>query len=398
MKTLFTILLVSLCMTGFGINWTLYGPAGVHANNILFGAGNHNYTVICTNNGVCVNNGVASAWNTVTFGLPVWEAIPYDTNNILLVLGAGSYSDGIYKFNLTTNTFNVIEWLYIPTFIKYSTNNNKYYVGSRYNGMLCSADGITWDTISYFQSKGCSDMDFYGQHIVVTQENNIYATYYSNNGGSTWNQSSSNIPIHALAFDQNGILYGVFTGNSNSSGLYISNDFGCSWNMEQFIDNMNTVGFDVMNNLFTGFHGALAPYGGVAIYDTLGNNFSFLNTNLPNKNINKFKINPIMSSITIFACTDSGVYFCNDYLSSINNNNFPENNVNIYPNPAKEKIIIESLDKSTIEIFNTQGQIIKKYALTSKKAMINISKLSSGVYLIRVKTNKGATIKKFVKQ
>jgi len=161
-------------MTGFGFNWTLYGPNGVHANDILFGAGNHNYTVICTDKGVCVNNGVGSSWNTSNYGLPVWEAIPYDTNNVLLVMGNGSYSDGIYKFNLTTNTFNVVEWLCIPTFIKYNTNNNKYYVGTRYNGMLSSDDGISWDTVSYFQGKAATAMDFYGQHIVVTQENNLY--------------------------------------------------------------------------------------------------------------------------------------------------------------------------------------------------------------------------------
>jgi hypothetical protein len=398
MKTIFMLLFMTMYVTVFGFNWTLYGPTGIHANSILFSTGSHGYDVICTNNGICVNNGVGYSWNTYTSSLPVWEAIPYDTSNVLLVMGNGSNSDGIYKFNLSTNTYNVIEWCINPTFVKYCTINNTYYAGTRYNGMLSSADGITWNTIPYFQGKGCAAMDFYGQHIVVTQENNIFATYCSDDGGITWNQSSSNIPFHDIAFDMNGILYGVFTGISNSSGLYLSHDFGHTWNMESFIDNINTVGFDVLGKIFTGFHGASAPQEGVAIYDTTANNFTFLNIGLPNKNIHQFKVSPLFSSIVIFACTDTGVYYCNDYFSSVQNNYFVENNLQIYPNPANDKIEITGLDNGTIEIIDIQGQLVKTLNTSSTKTTIDLIKLSSGVYVIKVITDRGATVKKFIKE
>ncbi|MFC2101195.1 T9SS type A sorting domain-containing protein, partial [Bacteroidota bacterium] len=358
---------------------------------------NNGYSVICTNNGVCLNNGIGASWNTYTYGLPVWEAIPYDSSNILIVMGNGSYSDGIYKFNLTTHTFNVVEWCYIPTFIKYCTNNNTYYVGTKYDGLLRSSNGISWDTVSYFQGKGCTAMDFYGQHIVISQENNIYAIYYSDNGGISWNQSASNIPLHDISFDQNGILYGVFTGISNSSGLYRSFDYGHTWNMEIFVDNMNTVGFDVVGNLFTGFHGAIAPCQGVAIYDTSANYFTFLNTGLPNKNIHKFKVNPVMSSITIFACTDTGVYYSNNYITSVNNNSFTSNSVHIYPNPANEILEIKSFKDASVEIINTNGQIIEELTSTKPNTTINVSKLSSGIYFIKVKADNEFTIMRFIK-
>jgi len=396
-KSIFTLSFIAMYMTVFGFNWTIYGPTGIHANNILFGAGS-GYDVICTDNGVCVNNGAGYSWNTYASGLPVWEAIPYDASNVLIVMGNGSNSDGIYKFNLLTNTYNIVESCDMPSFIKYCTINNTYYVGTRYDGMLSSADGVTWGTILYFQGKGCAAMDFYGQHIVVTQVNNVFATYYSDDGGITWNQSSSNIPFHDIAFDMNGLLYGVFTGTSNSSGLYRSYDFGHTWNMEYYIDNMNTVGFDALGEIFTGFHGATAPFEGVAIYDTTANNFTFLNTGLPNKNIHKFKVNPVLSSITIFACTDNGVYYCNDYVTSVQNNYFAENNIRIYPNPANDKIEITGLNNGTIEIINVQGQIVKTLNTLGVKTTIDLTKLSGGVYFIKAMTERGATVKKFIKE
>ncbi|MBI9066407.1 MAG: T9SS type A sorting domain-containing protein [Salinivirgaceae bacterium] len=398
MKTIFTLLLMTLYVTVFSFNWTTYGPTGIHANNILFGAGSDGYDVICTDSGVCVNNGVGASWNTINYGLPVMEAIPFDTSNILLVMGNGSYSDGIYKLNLSTNTFYLVEYCFNPTFIKYNTINNTYYAGTRYNGMLSSSDGLTWEAVPYFQDKGCTTMDFYEQHIVVTQENNIFATYYSDDSGNTWNQSSSVVIIHDIAFNQNGILYGVFTGMSNSSGLYISYNFGHTWNIEYYIDNMNTVGFDVLGKIFTGFNGASAPFEGVAIYDTTANNFTFLNTGLPNKNIHKFKVNPVLSSITIFACIDTGVYYCNDYVTSIQNNNFTENNIRIYPNPANDKIEITGLNNGTIQIINEQGQIVKTLNTSSTKTTIDLINFSSGIYIIKAKTDKGIATKKFIIQ
>ncbi|OPZ98604.1 MAG: hypothetical protein BWY70_01182 [Bacteroidetes bacterium ADurb.Bin408] len=40
-----------------GQNWNLLGPADIHTNDVLFNAGSMAYTLICTDSGVCLNNG-----------------------------------------------------------------------------------------------------------------------------------------------------------------------------------------------------------------------------------------------------------------------------------------------------------------------------------------------------
>ncbi|MBU1717519.1 MAG: T9SS type A sorting domain-containing protein [Bacteroidetes bacterium] len=385
MKTKITILFMLLSISVLGQNWTLYGPAGIHANNILFGAGNNYNTVICTDSGVCVDNGVGATWNTANYGLPVWDAVPYDANHVLVGMGDGSWSDGVYSFDLSNNTYSVMEWFAFTTFLKYCTSNNTYYAGTRYNGLYSSTDGITWDTVPYFQGKGCTAMDFFGQHIVVTQETNIFATYYSDDGGVSWNQSPSNIPIHDLAFKANGLLYGVFTGISNSSGLYLSSDFGHTWGFEYFVDNMNTVGYDVVGNIFTGFHGALPTFEGVAIYDTAVGDFTFLNNNLPNKNINMFNFNPILSSITIFACTDTGVYFCNDYSTAIKEYSASNATMSVYPNPASGRITVEFENPDSepfrLAVYDIHGKIVySQENITTSKTVLDAGIFAAGTF------------------
>lgn len=398
MKTIFTIIFISLQVAVFGYNWTITGLSGVHAQDIVFNIGTNDNTIICTDNGMCIDNGPGNSWVIANYGLPVLEAVDYTFNRILLVMGNGTYSDGIYEFDLTTNTYKVVTWCYFPTFIKYNPVNGNYYVGTRYDGLLSSTDGMDWDTIPWFQGKGCTAMDFYGQHLVISQETNICETYYSDDNGQNWNISASNLAIHDLQFDLTGVLYGVVSGTSNSSGIYLSHDYGQTWKKEAYVFNLNTVGFDVMDVLFTGFHGSVGNSQGVAIYDTATNNFSYLNNGLPNTYVHKIRMNPVLSSITIFACTNDGVYFCNNYNASIEDFGDEEQAVNIYPNPAHDFVVIESKVNSVAGLFNINGQLVQSVILTETKTTMDISGLPGGLYIVKAMNDDGITQKKLIKQ
>ena len=71
--------------------------------------------------------------------------------------------------------------------------------------------------------------------------------------------------------------------------------------------------------------------------------------------------------------------------------------INIFPNPATENLTIETTEKATIEILNIAGQIIKTINTTDKQTIINVENLSSGVYIIKAKTDRGVAVKRFIK-
>lgn len=85
-------------------------------------------------------------------------------------------------------------------------------------------------------------------------------------------------------------------------------------------------------------------------------------------------------------------------ISSVNNYAL-ENNLLLYPNPANENINIEIADETegTVEILNMNGAVISTQKFVHQKMIINVSELSQGVYLVRVCTPKGYSVRKLIK-
>jgi len=72
-------------------------------------------------------------------------------------------------------------------------------------------------------------------------------------------------------------------------------------------------------------------------------------------------------------------------------------NVVLYPNPVQNILFIDAdADISQVEIYNIQGQRIR-IETTNNKA-IDTDDLASGVYMLRITSEKGTSIHKFVKQ
>jgi hypothetical protein len=77
--------------------------------------------------------------------------------------------------------------------------------------------------------------------------------------------------------------------------------------------------------------------------------------------------------------------------------------IDIFPNPIKDILTIDAPQingEYTISISTINGQEVLKQKINenSGKSEINISNLSSGVYIIKAKTDKGIMVKKFIKQ
>lgn len=80
------------------------------------------------------------------------------------------------------------------------------------------------------------------------------------------------------------------------------------------------------------------------------------------------------------------------------NQNLPEN-IRIYPNPAKDILLINNLNtKTLINIYSITGQKIFDFYNTSKQAEISIGKLERGIYIIKLTNIYGNFFEKIVKE
>jgi aminopeptidase N len=71
----------------------------------------------------------------------------------------------------------------------------------------------------------------------------------------------------------------------------------------------------------------------------------------------------------------------------------------IFPNPAKNELRIRTLNaKSTISIFNVTGKMVLSKQFFYPNELIDINRLSAGIYIIKARNAQGVQVLKFVKE
>ena len=349
------IILISALLVSaftFAYEWESIGPSNIQVNNFNTVFYNVSIEILCTSDGILINEG--DDWIEYTYGgLPAWSAAGLDPNNILVLLGNGSWSDGVYKFNLTSHQFEVVEWTPFPNFLHYCEFDSMYYAGSEY-GMWKSVDGLSFTSINYFDMKNCVDFAWFENHFVVSADGEIYC---STDSGETWFQAPiGSPPICDLSFHDEGTLYGIFPDESYSSGLWSSNDFGENWDVEFWDIFMSSVGIDAEGNIFVGWENE-----GIAQWNPVSQELEFFNDGLADFNINKITSHPYIDCINIVACTDNGAYLLTDYLVGFEERKpgYRYYSLSNYPNPFDHTTtIVFSVDETcstTLKVYNMLG-------------------------------------------
>lgn len=388
--SLILIFLVSW-LYGSSVTWNQLGNMPVNASRVCFGATYLHY-IICTDDGMVFYNISNHESTYYTYGgLPVHGVAYLGPSQVVVAMGDGTYSDGIWSFDWETQQFDVIEWIISPTFLYFDDMTHKYWVGSAGGGLFESEDGLNWVENPYFLAKPCLNMEGYGEHLIVTAIANISNSFWSDDSGNTWNYSTIFSSIDDMRFSGFGLLYGIFPGFSNSSGLWKSMDYGDTWQYEFFSDNMSAVGFDCFGDCFVGWESET----GIARYDPDAPppGLTFLNAGLPNLNINRIQLNPSMSAPALFVCTDAGVFWSLDYyLTGDEENGLPANSISVFPNPALNEVNISS-EKiiRQIEVYSFHGQELIAIETNSPELKIDVSGLTQGIYSLKI-TCKDGTI------
>ena len=76
-----------------------------------------------------------------------------------------------------------------------------------------------------------------------------------------------------------------------------------------------------------------------------------------------------------------------------------ENNFNIYPNPVNDRLYIATeTEVEEVVVYDMFGRQQELSAISGQQSVINVANLNSGVYFVKVVTENGEVVKRFVKK
>ena len=102
---------------------------------------------------------------------------------------------------------------------------------------------------------------------------------------------------------------------------------------------------------------------------------------------------------TGYAVGDSGVIVkTTNGITGLSEHHQTENVLEVYPNPASANINIETPLKGDLSILNLAGQQLLQERITVQKTTIDISRLPSGVYVIKLIGENGVQMGKIFKK
>lgn len=277
---------------------------------------------------------------------------------------------------------------------------NTIYATLDFEGLYTSTDfGDTWTKITSAPLAGLkvTGIVVSGSVILAGTNKNDNGVLASNDGGTTWIASNTGITdLDINALTKIGSTIFAATG----SGIFKSTDDGATWALT------TTTGGIVDNAI------SMIPLGSTLLAGTPKGTYSTNDNGVTWTNVTP---NATISSLvaTGFAANSTTLFVSNTFLPvgvwkrplsdfgmttgmSVNT----KDEINLYPNPANDQLIIEipSVNNSTIQIFDMQGKQIRSFRPTEYKSAISVQNIPAGVYTVKITDALGVKVEKLIKE
>lgn len=247
-----------------------------------------------------------------------------------------------------------------------------------------------------------------GQYLMYLAQNagytNAGATLVKldESGNMLWHQTGYSYMLSMSGVDQDGgiLLVGYWPAifiRTTAGGLYTSPQLMSPGNNNTDVMQRPQLIWSGGPQFISSFHAQVAT-------DSLFTTIVFDSTNVANDTIYTNQLQPVTKYFWRVQSygNEGGPTQWSDLWwfttsSSMDVNEVSNSYIHIYPNPATRYITIDSPQQALIEISNMQGQLIKILSVNGK-TNVDISALPSGVYVMKMKTEKGFAMKRFVKK
>ena len=259
----------------------------------------------------------------------------------------------LYFFN-ADNLLNYLEKVYC------TMNGQVYYL---------SDDLVSWIIIN----SGIGDLEV---NYLYSSEEFIYActgegVYFLDTINEVWIQLNSfpETNVSSIAINFNNIY---LAGGNN---IYHSWNDGSDWLLYQF-------DWDVEINYLAFAYDSILVGTNEGLYRRNYNSWELSTLDIDTRHI-------LVEDTVTYASTINGVYkiYNSDIISSVKPASILEN-IDVYPNPAFDKLYIDCNEKIVVEFYSLSGELL----FISNKNHIDISKLAQSFYIIRIKNENGELI------
>lgn len=272
-------------------------------------------------------------------------------NNEIYYRAIGTSSMNLYKFNENNPTV-IAENVYLFG-VSESTNEILYFgkVGNTSTLFKSADSGATWLQLTGFPLGLGSDQTFLAKMISFNNTILIHYTYnpnvaYSLNNGATWTITEDDNPLNVTAILNSTTMYGLQSNNK----LYTNTNY-LNW-----VEQAQLVSGVSLKSIYF-----KSPTLGFVI----GNNG------------------------TMYRTVNGGLSVIDHVLL--------EKSIKLYPVPAKDKEQIEiplDLKIIALDLYATNGRLLKSLKNTDRS--LQASNRSSGIYLLKLNTEKGIISKKII--
>jgi hypothetical protein len=374
MKKLILFSFAFVFLTGFtkaqwqqtSLDSTIVRALAINGSNIFAGSDYHSVS-LSTDNG--------TSWTEVNTGLTSTHSMSLIISGTNVITGT---PDGVFVSSnngaswLSTNLTSIAS-----SFVICGTT---IFAGC-YGGVFKSNDnGLSWSATSLTTNV----------YSLAVSGNTIFAgadedteMFFSTDNGTNWTATGlEGYNVFVLAVCGPNIFASVGGG-----GVFMSSNNGASWTLVTNVP-------DILSYAVSGNNFFVGTSDGVYVSTDNGLSWNAWNSNLTST----WVLSLALSGTDIYAGTyGSGVWKRPlSELSGIQEIN-ENGSITVFPNPVSDYITIESPEKSVIEIFNIQGQLMKVANANENFITIDISSFAKGLYIIKVKSENDITARKIIK-
>ncbi len=341
---------------------------------------------------------------------------------------AGTLGEGLYVSYNNGQTWSLANGVPDYKYINAIAKSGQYIFAGDYRS---TDNGLTWTIMGNgFPSCCITSLAASGATVLVGAYNSM-GVRTSNDYGQTWNAPIGGLPsadnIYAVGINGTNFFTGV-----EVNGAYLSTNNGANWvavnngltSMDvrnfavcgtyifastfggRFLSADNGANWVHVDNGLSATHEPIASFGNnliavdsgkVYISYNLGQNWTSMNQGLESTGAYSIAVD---DPYLYVGTTSQGVW--RRPLSELGlHENMKHTRFSIFPNPAVDKIIIQSQEQNLgaiISIYNIQGQLLLEQLLQQEKTELNLDILGEGLYILKLVYNDKTEVVKLIKE